>query len=330
MSGAWAKVTQTASDAWTGLKEGLSESLSEESKAQIRGAISAVKEKWNDVINSVSGLWNSAVSKISEGWNSIIKKFEPIVGWVKDKFSPIFNIVSGISNAVKGLWEKISSLSVGDIFKLIGKGTGKLINFAIGGGEKHSNGGAVGGNITNAGNTIMNMSTESHSVGGAVGGNITNAGDTIMTVSNNTTEKHSSGGSVGRITKPEGEDILTWLKKGEIVLNEKQQKMFTDNIQAMPVGQKEYIYVPQNTSTSNVGNNKVTVDAIKVNVGGTIRIDMGGGNTRELDSRAYDIIAQKVSEYFTNQFNLKAVNDTAYVSGAFMPTSLYGKMKTTT
>jgi hypothetical protein len=196
--------------------------------------------------------------------------------------------------------------------------------------ESHSTGGTIGGNVTNLGSSIMNLTTEKHSVGGAVGGNITNAGDTIMTVSNNSTEKHSSGGSVGRVTKPEGEDILTWLKKGEIVLNERQQKMFTDNIQAMPVGQKEYIYVPQNTSTSNVGNNKVIVDAIKVNVGGTIRIDMGGGNTRELDSRAYDIIAQKVSEYFTNQFNLKAVNDTAYVSGAFMPTSLYGKMKTTT
>jgi len=329
-----------------------------------------VGEHWDDITGAVSKAWDSISSWFKTAWDGwlgdtmsiifpvigVIRYWDEISKFVSDKSKKIIGLferaADGFIKFVNDPWGTTKNVAKAAINK--GK---EFFGFSVSNNstEKHSVGGAVGGNITNAGDTIMNMSTESHStggtiggnvtnlgssimnlttekhsVGGAVGGNITNAGDTIMTVSNNSTEKHSSGGSVGRVTKPEGEDILTWLKKGEIVLNEKQQKMFTDNIQAMPVGQKEYIYVPQNTSTSNVGNNKVTVDAIKVNVGGTIRIDMGGGNTRELDSRAYDIIAQKVSEYFTNQFNLKAVNDTAYVSGAFMPTSLYGKMKTTT
>ena len=198
--------------------------------------------------------------------------------------------------------------------------------------ERHSNGGAVGGNITNnTSSTIMNMATEKHSVGGAIGGNTTNNANT--TIMNMATEKHSEGGAVGEVSKPAGEDILTWLKKGEVVLNEKQQQTFTENIKAIPVGQKEYIYIPQNTNTSDIGGKKITVDEIKVNINGTIKLD-GGNNSQNIDVRSLlndvsfisklkDIIRESMASDINGG---RIMNDTAYLRGMPSQSTTLGRL----
>lgn len=149
-------------------------------------------------------------------------------------------------------------------------------------------------------------------------------------------ERHSTGGAVGSNVTPPGEDILTFLKNGEIVLNEKQQRKIADTIQPTPVGGKEYIYVPQNTSTSMVGDNKITVNDINVRVEGTIKLDAGNAQkdidiSKLLDNHMFvSMLADKINTAINSNINLKEMRDTSYLTGRGVSSTIVGRMMTTT
>ena len=227
------------------------------------------------------------------------------------------SVAPGVGNAIGA----IAGLLVGAAGYYLGKKGGeKVVDIVQGSPERHSEGGIVG-----------SITPERHSNGGAVGGNITN--NTSSTIMNMVTEKHSGGGAVGEVSKPAGEDILTWLKKGEVVLNEKQQQTFTESIKAIPVGQKEYIYIPQNTNTSDIGGKKITVDEIKVNINGTIKLD-GGNNSQNIDVRSLlndvsfisklkDIIRESMASDINGG---RIMNDTAYLRGMPSQSTTLGRL----
>jgi len=105
-----------------------------------------------------------------------------------------------------------------------------------------------------------------------------------------TKEKHAEGGIVGG-NSYNGDKIITGLNSGEMVLNKTQQaNLFgllnqQPNISAKPVGEKEYIYTPNRSETSNVNGNTVTVKDFNINLNGTIKLD-GGNNSKDIDVNA--------------------------------------------
>ena len=58
-----------------------------------------------------------------------------------------------------------------------------------------------------------------------------------------------------------------------------------NDVRTKPVGDKEYIYVPKNSETSNVNGNKISVNDFNINLSGTIKLD-GGNNSKNVDVNA--------------------------------------------
>ena len=104
-------------------------------------------------------------------------------------------------------------------------------------------------------------------------------------------EKHANGGIVGG-NLYQGDRVVARLNSGEMVLNKTQQSnLFTlissapqaitniltnkNDVKAKPVGEKEYIYTPKGTETSNVNGNTITVKDFNINLSGTLKLDAG-------------------------------------------------------
>jgi hypothetical protein len=121
-----------------------------------------------------------------------------------------------------------------------------------------------------------------------------------------------------------------------MVFNEKDMIKAINRMEAKPVGGKEYVYVPQNTSTSTVGDNKITINDINVRVEGTIRLDAGNAQkdidiNKLLDNHAFVMmLAEKINNTINSNMNLKEMRDTAYLTGRGISSSTVGRMMTTT
>ena len=100
---------------------------------------------------------------------------------------------------------------------------------------------------------------------------------------------HAEGGFINNGASGVEHPVLA--QKGEVILNPTQQKNFmalaNDNtsVKAKPVGDKEYIYTPNRSETSNVNGNTVTVKDFNINLNGTIKLD-GGNNSKDIDVAA--------------------------------------------
>jgi len=152
-------------------------------------------------------------------------------------------------------------------------------------------------------------------------------------------EKHATGvasGAVGGKETPVTDKIRALLSESEMVFNEKDMVKAINRMEAKPVGGKEYIYIPQNTSTSTVGDNKITINDINVRVEGTIRLDAGNAQkdidiNKLLDNHAFvTMLAEKINNTINSNMNLKEMRDTAYLTGRGISSSTVGRMMTTT
>jgi hypothetical protein len=152
-------------------------------------------------------------------------------------------------------------------------------------------------------------------------------------------EHHADGvasGAVGGKETPVTDKIKALLSESEMVFNEKDMIKAINRMEAKPVGGKEYIYVPQNTSTSTVGDNKITVNDINVRVEGTIRLDAGNAQkdidiNKLLDNHVFvSMLADKINTAINSNVNLKEMRDTMYLTGRGMSSTTVGRMMTTT
>jgi len=206
------------------------------------------------------------------------KYWDPFVNGIKKTFSLIWEGFKSIGNIIgQGIKFLIDYNPIGLLVKGIGKlfgqdwsitkGIGAAADWVgslFGGGkEKHANGGIVGAS--------PKASIEAHANGGIVGG-----------------------------TSYGGDKVLTGLNSGEMVLNKQQQANLFAAINNLPAmvtsilvnrndvrakeygANKEYIYVPNRSETSNVNGNQITVKDFNINLTGTIKLD-GGNNSKNVD-----------------------------------------------
>ena len=153
-------------------------------------------------------------------------------------------------------------------------------------------------------------------------------------------EKHADGvasGAVGGKETPVTDKIRALLSESEMVFNEKDMIKAINRMEAKPVGGKEYIYVPQNTSTTTVGENNITINDINVKLSGTIRLDAGNAQrdidiNKLLDNHVFiSMLADKINSTINSNMNLKEMRDTRYLAtGQGTPSTVVGRMMTTT
>lgn len=163
-------------------------------------------------------------------------------------------------------------------------------------------------------------------------------------------ENHAQGGIVGG-NSPQGDNILVGLNSGEMVLNKTQQaNLFNlingldglnsvissilenkNDVKAKPVGEKEYVYIPQQGS-GRPNETSITVKDIKLNVGGTIKLD-GGKNSKDIDVNALlnDIsfinsLKEIIKQSINNDMNGgRFLNDLATIRGGSQSLNLVGR-----
>ena len=163
----------------------------------------------------------------------------------------------------------------------------------------------------------------------------------------------ATGGIVGG-TSYTGDKLTARVNSGEMVLNAEQQanlfkhintpvaKMMGDgvtsvltnknDVQAKPVGNKEYIYTPKSVQTSTVNGNTITVKDFNLNVKGSIRLE-GGNGSRDIDINALlnditfvnalkDVIKQSINNDINGG---RLMNDVAQMRGLPAQTTLWGR-----
>jgi hypothetical protein len=147
--------------------------------------------------------------------------------------------------------------------------------------------------------------------------------------------KEFFGFSEGGIVPGTGTEdtVPAMLTPGEYVV---PKNKVGEMVKAMPVGGREYIYIPQNTSTSTVGDNKITINDINVRVEGTIKLDAGNAQkdidiSKLLDNHMFvSMLADKINTAINSNINLKEMRDTSYLTGRGVSSTIVGRMMTTT
>jgi hypothetical protein len=132
--------------------------------------------------------------------------------------------------------------------------------------------------------------------------------------------------------------IISGTHPNEMFVNQEQQEKF---IKATPVGQKEYIYIPQNQTSTGFGEGKLTVNDINVKLSGTFRVE-GGSSSKDynfdelVNSREFTMafkemlsrpdIINAIKREWSSSTNMKPMMDTAYLDG-YMSSTPHGKLK---
>ena len=149
-------------------------------------------------------------------------------------------------------------------------------------------------------------------------------------------EKHANGGFINNGATGVEHPVLA--QKGEVILNPTQQKNFmalaNDNtaIKAKPVGEAEYIYKPNGSSTSNVNGNTITVKDFNINLNGTLKLD-GGNYTKNIDMNALlndyqfmNTLKEMIKTSINNDMNGgRFMNDLATMRGQVSSSSIIGR-----
>ena len=129
-------------------------------------------------------------------------------------------------------------------------------------------------------------------IAGGIGGAFVGKG--IGSATSSLATSHANGGFITGGTVGAETPISKYgdtAQKGEVILNPTQQKNFMalanneTTVKAKPVGEKEYIYTPNRSETSNVNGNTITVKDFNINLSGTIKLD-GGNSSKNIDVNA--------------------------------------------
>ena len=145
-------------------------------------------------------------------------------------------------------------------------------------------------------------------------------------------------GARSKGTPLKSNEVKAILERGEVVVgNDKVDKLYND-IQAVPVGQKEYIYTNASQTSQNVGNNKITVSDINVRFSGSVRLEGNNGASRDYDindlieNREFirrlfskPEVIQTILSSLSSNVNMKDQRGVSYLLGS-TPPSFDGKM----
>lgn len=264
----------------------------------------------------LGGMIGGAVGKFAGEF--IGKYWDPIWDGIK-------NIVKTLGNAIWGgikflVDNNPISWMVEGIGKLFGKDWSptKIIGDLFSSGEKHSKGGVIGGN-SRSGDRVPILA---------------NSGEAVAPSSSQSPNKTNfdEGGAVGGA---KGKPYQVTVHGGEGVITPQQFNSVFGETPVKPkdsLGEKEYIYKPTRSETSNINGNTITVKDFNINLSGTVKLDAGNYsksiNGRELlnDYEFMTEIKNMIKQSINQGINGgRFLNDVATVAGFPSQTSMYGK-----
>ena len=267
VNGIWNGIGEYASGIWNGLGQ-------------------SIDGIWGDFTKLGDGAWGKIGQEASKMWNGVGESAS--LAW--NKFQSLASDVwNDIGNYAKGIWDKIANWwkdSLINPSNWAEKGSEFLHNL-FGGAKGHAQGGIVGGNSyvgdkvltrLNSGEMILNSDQQAalfsfinkipNMFGSVQSTNVTSYrafNNPLSNIINNT----SSPNSISNIMTSMVSSIL-------------ENK---NDIRTKPVGEKEYIYIPNRNEQSNVNGNKITVNDFNINLSGTIKLD-GGNNSKNVNVNA--------------------------------------------
>lgn len=210
-----------------------------------------IGQYWDPIVDTVFNL----CKKVGSGIVWLGGKIWDGITWLVDN-NPIGLIVKGIGK----IFGKDLSITKG-----ISSGIDAIKGW-FGGGEKHAEGGIVGGTSTNGDKVVTRL----------------NSGEMVLNVNQQT----ALFNFIKRIPNMLG-SVQTTNNTHSNMMTSIVSSILTNNndVKAIPVGNKEYIYTPNRSETSNVNGNTVTVKDFNINLNGTIKLD-GGNNSKDIDVAA--------------------------------------------
>lgn len=215
-------------------------------------------------------------------------------------------------------------------YKNVGEASGALAG-GIGGAKA---GAIIGSMIAPGIGTVIGglLGGVAGGIGGAWLGN--KAGEAVAPSSSPSPNKTNfdEGGAVGGA---KGKPYQVTVHGGEGVITPQQFNSVFGETPVRPkdsLGEKEYIYKPTRSETSNVNGNTITVKDFNINLSGTVKLDAGNYsksiNGRELlnDYEFMTEIKNMIKQSINQGINGgRFLNDVATVAGFPSQTSMYGK-----
>lgn len=315
----WDNITKTASKAWDKTKEYANVAwgaIKNVGSHVWNGVAEYFKGIWKALGDVVMGFWNGFVELITAPFRALGQ----VIDGIKDGVQSIFNghIIDGILAIGKGVFSGLLTIiaapfkSQWEVIKGFGKG---FIDYAHGvwnsikatfgdalshlpiigkyfveeakpkqtdNAEKHANGGIVGGNSYSGDKILARLNS---------GEMVLNQGQQtkLFNIVNNLATSHNNASSVNSKNMNSSFTNSNSLSNYyDNVSNVQPTPLITksnETIKPKPVGEKEYIYTPKGSETSNVNGNTITVKDFNINISGTIKLD-GGNSSTNVDARS--------------------------------------------
>ena len=310
-------------------------------KGIFRGIGTFIENEWRAVcslfegyIDSFKDIGDGLIAWVKLTWeNSLSKPIDAIIEWHKNIFNAVvIKPLSYVADWLKGKWEGVmntwDALTV-EFRKFVNDPWGYIKNSKVGE--------AVPNSVKETVNTGMSIMEWTTPVG---------LGYKTVKMLNNylNGESHANGGIIGG-NSYNGDNVLTRVNSGEMVLNRGQQSdLFNfisdipnsvlennNSVKSKPVGEKEYIYIPSRNGGNN-GVTEVTVKDINLNINGTLKLD-ARTFSKNLDmnqllsdttfiSSLKDLIKQSINNDINNG---RFMNDIASMRGMPSQVGLWGR-----
>lgn len=292
--------------------------------------IDYAKSVGNSIVEGGKEAFNWAKEKVGLALSSVNKEIQERGGYLSVAFNLIttpirlfINTLEGIAkfivhpvDTIKNIWDKLTSWLSGD--NVLGKLFNKAVDAIIG--EKHANGGIVGGNSysgdriltsLNSGEMVLNKNQQSALF------NFINEMPSVLS-------KISANGIQTDLFRGIGSIFSSIVSPLSVLKN-------SNDVKAKPVGEKEYVYTPTSDNRGN-GVTELTVKDINVNVNGTLKLD-AGNFTKNIDinqllndssfvSQLKDLIKESINNDINNG---RFMNDIASMRGMPSQVGLWGR-----
>lgn len=308
---AWNTVSETISDFWNGTFKNLAKNFFGDFGANMTDAIGSfvdgLTDSWGYQLEAIFGLvgdivvgwWEGFKGGFTSIWDGFVKLFHRDI-------TGLIDIVKGpfifAEKSFKGIYDGIKTF-----FTTLADSFTPFLN-------------GIKGFLTKSGLLDFARSKIGFSEGGVVGGN-----------------------------SREGDRVLARVNSGEMVLNTVQQSSLfkfiksvpsvissmivpKNDIVSKPIGEKEYIYIPNKSETSNINGNTITVKDFNINLNGTIKLDSGNSsknidvnallNDHQFISNLKELIKSSIN---TDMNGGRFMNDLATMRGHVSPSSIIGR-----
>ena len=186
------------------------------------------------------------------------------------------------------------------------------------------------------GNTSTTMLHGGNTVSSIVGGNTSN---NIASTLNSSLSSAYGGETLNTANNTAvTSNIIDSLSNNISLLSHNASNVITNaleaknDVKAKPVGEKEYIYMPQRNTSSSTNETSVTVKDINININGTIKLDGGkfikSINADDLlnDLSFISSLKELIKQSINNDMNGgRFMNDLATIRGGSAPLSIIGR-----